>query len=285
MFRILTKVNNLKLPILLFYIALLLLMFVLNIPVEAQRDEGTVAGIWTFDDGTANDTSPQNLNGIVVGKPESVNGIAKKALKFNGTSDGIKIPDSNRINTGGPFPKRTIAALFNCDDVNKGKKQVIFEEGGRTRGLVIYVFDGKVYVGGWNRAEYTWNGEWLSTDIKSNRWYHVGLVIRDAAGKVEKDKFEMWLDGKLIDKADGGQLHAHGDDNAIGFVNQNAVYHDDGGGGTNIDWFDGLIDEVVVYSSSFIRGDFGELIQSLSVEPQGKFTTTWASLKAQRTRN
>ena len=86
--------------------------------------------------------------------------LQKKTLKFNGTSDGIKIPDSNRINTGGPFPKRTVAALFNCDDVNKGQKQVIFEEGGRTRGLVIYVFDGKLYVGGWNRAEYNWNGEW-----------------------------------------------------------------------------------------------------------------------------
>lgn len=285
MSKVMTNHKIITIPILLLCICLLLLTFLSVTSVEAQRDEGTVAGIWTFDDGTANDTSPQNLNGIVVGKPGSVNGIAGKALKFNGTSDGIKIPDSNRINTGGPFPKRTVAAFFSCDDVNKAQKQVIFEEGGRTRGLVIYVFKGKVYVGGWNRAEYNWNGEWLSADIKSNTWYHVGLVIRDAAGKVEKDKFEMWLDGELIDKADGGQLHAHGDDNGIGFVNQNAVYHDDGGAGTNIDWFDGLIDEVVVYSSSFTKADFAELTQPLSVEPQGKFTTTWANLKAQRTQN
>lgn len=285
MFQVLTRDNYLELSILFSCICLLVLTFLPVTPADAQRDENTVAGIWTFDDGTANDTSPQKLNGIVVGKPESVNGIAKKALKFDGTSDGIKIPDSNRINIGGPFPKRTVAALFNCDNVNKNQKQVIFEEGGRTRGLVIYVFDGKVYVGGWNRAEYNWNGEWLSADIKSDRWYHVGLVIRDAAGKVEKDKFEMWLDGKLIEKADGGQLHAHGDDNGIGYVNQNAVYHDDGGAGTNIDFFGGLIDEVVIYGSSFNQGDFGQLTQPLSVEPQGKFTTTWANMKAQRTQD
>ena len=251
---------------------------------DAQRDEATVAANWTFDDGSAKDTSKKKLNGNFAGKPQAVDGIAGKALKFNGKSDGIKIPDSADINTGGPYTDRTVAALFNCDNVNiDDRKQVIFEEGGRTRGLVIYVHDGKVYVGGWNRAEYNWNGEWISAEVKSKRWYHVGLVIRDAAGKVEKDKFEMWLDGKRIAQEKGGQLHAHGDDIGIGFTNQNAVYHDEGGSGTNIDWFAGLIDEVVVYGSAFNEGDFKKAAQSLSVEPQGKFTTTWASLKAQRT--
>ncbi len=268
--------------ILLFCSIFLVSLFIFSPSIEAQRDEATVAGIWTFDDGSANDTSNQSLNGVVVGKPKAEKGIVNDALRFNGTSDGIQIPDSNRINTGGPFPKRTVAAYFNCDDVNKNQKQVIFEEGGRTRGLVVYVFDGKIYGGAWNRAEYNWQGEWLSTDIKSKNWYHVAVVIRDAAGKVEKDKFELWLDGKLIDTADGGQLHAHGDNNGIGFVNQNVVYHDDGGAGTNIDWFGGLIDEVVIYSSSFTEKEILELTEALTVEPQGKFTTTWAKLKEHR---
>ena len=266
-------------PFIIFSIALLFIPFIFSPTIEAQRDEGTVAGIWTFDDGTATDSSNQNLNGILVGKPESVKGIVNDALRFNGQGDGINIPDSPRINTGGPFPKRTVAAFFNCENVNKGQKQVIFEEGGRTRGLAIYVFDGKIYGGAWNRAEYQWQGEWLSTDIKSNTWYHVAVVIRDAAGKVEKDKFELWVDGKLIDKADGGQLHAHGDNNGIGYVHQNAVYHDDGGGGTLIDWFEGIIDEVVIYSSSFTKADIDDLVIALDVAPQGKLTTVWGKLK------
>ena len=252
--------------------------------VDAQRDEATVAATWTFNDGTAKDSSKKGLNGNIVGDPEAVDGIAGKALQFNGEDDGIKIPDSLDINTGGPYTNRTVAALFYCDDVGiKDRKQVIFEEGGATRGLVIYVFDGKVYGGGWNRAEYNWNGEWPSADIKSKRWYHVGIVIRDASGKVESKKFEMWLDGKRIAQEKGGQLHAHGDDTGIGHLNQNTVYHAGGGGGTNLDWFVGLIDEVIVYGSAFDEGDFAKLAQPLSVEPQGKFTTTWAHLKAQRT--
>ena len=159
MFQVLTKGNDFRFSLFLFCIACLLLTFLFYTPAEAQRDENTVAGIWTFDDGTANDTSSQKLNGVVVGTPEPVAGIANKALKFNGVSDGIKIPDSPRINITNIFTNRTIGALFNCDDVSKVQKQVVFEEGGRARGMVIYVFDGKVYVGAWNREEYNWPGE------------------------------------------------------------------------------------------------------------------------------
>ncbi len=269
----------------IFAFCIVLSLSVLSIvPVDAQRDEATVAANWTFNDGSAKDSSKKNLNGNFVGGPKAVDGIAGKALKFNGKDDGIKIPDSADINTVGPYTDRTVAALFNCDDVGiDDRKQVIYEEGGRTRGLVIYVYDGKVYVGGWNRAEYNWNGAWPSAEVKSKRWYHVGLVIREASGKVENKKFEMWLDGKRIAQEKGGQLHAHADDIGIGFTNQNAVYHDEGGSGTNIDWFAGLIDEVIVYGSAFDEGDFADLASPLSVEPQGKFTTTWAHLKAQHT--
>ena len=188
-----------------FTIALFLSMFLFCTSIDAKRNEGTVAGIWTFDDGSANDSSNQSLNGVIVGKPKQVKGIVNDALRFNGQGDGIKIPDSNRINTGGPFPNKTIAAFFNCDDVKKAQKQVIFEEGGRTRGLVVYVFDGKIYVGAWNRAEaINWQGAWLSANIKSKTWYHVAAVIRNGANAVEKDKFEFWLDGKLVETADGG---------------------------------------------------------------------------------
>jgi len=267
----------------MFGIVLLVCALMPPLSVDAQRKEATVAAIWTFDDGTARDSSGQGVNGIFAGKPETVAGIAGDALRFNGESDGIKPPDSANINTGGPYTDRTIAAFFNCDDVSiKERKQVIYEEGGRTRGLVIYVHDRKVYVGGWNRAEYNWNGEWPSADVKSKQWYHVGLVLRDASGKVENNKFELWLDGKRVAREPGGQLHAHADNIGIGHTNQNAVYHDDGGSGTNIDWFEGMLDDMIVYGSAFDAADFAELARPLNVEPSGKSTTTWAALKSQR---
>ena len=272
-----------------FICILSVLLILIAVSIHAARDEETVRAIWTFDEGDAADTSGHDVNGTLAGEPEVVDGIVGKALKFDGVDDGVKLPDSNGLNTGGPFLNRTIAAYFNCSDVSiTDQKQTIFEEGGRTRGFVVNVFDGKVYVGAWNRAEYQWAGAWPSAPVESNRWYHVALVLRDTTNAVEDDKFEMWLDGEMIASEPGGQLFAHGDNTGIAHTNQNSVFHDDDGAGNNIHYFGGIIDEVIVYNSAFDADDFAEYADVIkattSVEPQGKFTTTWGTLKAQRTR-
>lgn len=255
--------------------------------IYAARDEATARAIWSFDDGDASDSSEHAVNGTFAGEPEVVDGIVGKALKFDGVDDGVKLPDSNGLNTGGPFMNRTIAAFFKCTDVSiTDTKQTIFEEGGRTRGFVIHVHEGKVYVGAWNRAEYQWAGAWPSADVESDRWYHVALVLRDGTSGVEDNKFEMWLDGEKIASEPGGQLHAHGDNTGIAHTNQNAVFHDDDGSGNNIHYYGGIIDEVIVYNSAFNADDFKEyadiISAATSVEPQEKFTTTWGKLKSQR---
>ena len=270
-----------------FFLSVLLMLIALT--TYAARDEATVEGIWNFDDGDAADTSGKGLDGNIVGDPEVVDGIEGTALLFDGVDDGVKLPDSVGINTLAQpdfYTDRTIAAYFNCTDVDiTEQKQTIFEEGGRTRGLVLNVFDGQVYVAGWNRAEYQWQGAFPSAPVESGKWYHVALVIRDADAAVEPDKFEMWLNGERIASEDGGALYGHGDDIGIGHVNANAVFHDEDGAGTNIHYFGGIIDEVIVYNSAFDASDFAPYAaQVVSVEPKDKFTTTWASIKAERTR-
>ncbi|MCE2400566.1 LamG domain-containing protein [Candidatus Poribacteria bacterium] len=265
------------------------LLMLIAVSIYAARDEATARAIWTFDEGDAADTSGNDVNGTFAGEPEVVDGIVGKALQFDGVDDGVKLPDSNGLNTGGPFTDRTIAAYFKCSDVSiTDHKQTIFDEGGRTRGFVVNVFDGQVYVGAWNRAEYQWAGAWPSAPVESDKWYHVALVLRNTTNAVEDDKFEMWLNGEMIASEPGGQLFAHGDDTGIAHTNANAVFHDDDGAGTNIHYFGGVIDEVIVYNSAFDADDFAEYAEVIqattSVEPQGKFTTTWGTLKAQRTR-
>ncbi len=160
-----------------YFSILCVLLMLVTITSFAARDEATVQAIWTFDEGDAADTSGKNVSGNLVGEPEVVDGIVGKALMFDGEDDGVKLPDSNGLNTGGPFTNRTIAAFFKCTDVSiTDHKQTIFEEGGRTRGFVVNVFDGQVYVGAWNRAEYQWAGAWPSAVVDSDRWYHIASV-------------------------------------------------------------------------------------------------------------
>ena len=265
----------------------ILLMFIAA-TTYAARDEATAEGVWNFDDGDAVDTSGKGLDGTIVGDPEVVDGIVGKALLFDGEDDRVKLPDSVGINTLAQpdfYSDRTITCYFNCTDVGvTEQKQTIYEEGGRTRGFVINVFDGQVYVTGWNRAEYNWDGAWPSAPVESGRWYHIAMVVRDAKNEVEPDKFEMWLDSELVASEEGGALYGHGDDIGVGHVNANAVFHDEDGEGTDIHYFGGMIDEVIVYGSAFDESDFAEYASAVvSVEPQDKFTTIWAAIKAQRT--
>ena len=269
------------------FIFSVLLMFIAA-ATYAAKDEATIEGEWKLEDLDVADTSGKGLDGTVVGDPEIVDGIVGKALRFDGIDDGVQLPNDLGINTiVAPdfYSDRTIACYFNCDDVDiADHKQLIYEEGGATRGFNLYVFDGEVYVGAWNRAEYNWDGAWPAASVDSGMWYHVALVLRDTTNAVEADKFELWLNGKLIASEDGGALYGHGAALGIAHVNADTVFHDEVISGTEVHYYGGAVDELIVYNSAFDAADLAEYAEPVvSVEPQDKFTTTWANIKAQRT--
>lgn len=271
-----------------FIFLLSVLLMIIAATTYAAKDEATNEGEWSLEDLDAADTSGKGLDGTAVGDPEIVDGVVGSALLFDGIDDGVHLPNDLGINTiVAPdfYSDRTIACYFNCTDVDiADHKQTIFEEGGATRGFNLYVFDGEVYIGAWNRAEYNWDGAWPSVSVESGVWYHVALVLRDAKDEVESDKFEMWLNGKLVASEDGGALYGHGAAIAIGKVNADTVFHDEVISGTDVHYFGGSVDELIVYNSAFDEADLAEYADAVvSVEPQDKFTTTWAAVKAQRT--
>ncbi|MEA3226330.1 MAG: LamG-like jellyroll fold domain-containing protein, partial [Planctomycetota bacterium] len=209
-----------------------------------------------FVDGTVPDSSAVGLAGNIVGEPYLAEGLFGKAMAFDGIDDGVHIPDSQFVNvTNGPWQNRTVMAVFNCSHVDKPDPQVVFQEGGGTRGFNIYVQEGQVIVGGWNKAEYQWNpGSWISAPIGSGEWHTVALVLRDGGDAQEDDKFEMWMDGELIGKAPGGQMYNHGNDNSIGYSKNNTVYPNASGGsstaGGESSYFEGLVDEVWILNEA-----------------------------------
>jgi len=156
-------------------------------------------------------------DGNIIGAPQVVPGLSGSALLFDGVADGIQLPDSANINLS-THQNHVVIAVFNCADVSLAGPQIVYEEGGTTRGVNIYVQEGLVYAGGWNPADYTpqWPGTFHSAPIGSNEWHVVAAVLRDAGPGMEDDKFEMWLDGELIAKGPGGQLNSRSDDIGIG---------------------------------------------------------------------
>jgi hypothetical protein len=71
---------------------------------------------------------------------------------FDGSNDKLNIANTADINLG-PHTQESVAAWFWVDDKDIGsRKQVIYEQGGTTKGLNLYVYDGYLYGGAWNRT-------------------------------------------------------------------------------------------------------------------------------------
>ncbi|MBM4029386.1 MAG: LamG domain-containing protein, partial [Planctomycetes bacterium] len=205
------------------------------------------------------DDSANNNHGTFVGSPQVVDGLNGKALRFNGTSDGVVLPNAATINTS-THQNKTIMAVFKCADVSKSAKQCVFEEGGSTRGLNIYVHQGLVYAGGWNAADYTpqWAGTFHSAPIGSDEWHVVAAVLRGGGAGQENDKFEMWLDGKLVAKGPGGELRSRTNANGIGYTTQ-TKYHDGNVTGAASGYFEGIVDEIWILNRAMTKDELAAL--------------------------
>jgi hypothetical protein len=245
---------------LIFLVSLTLLLVPAGNAV-AQLDPTSVTDghVYMFENvvGDVPDDSANTHTANLIGSPQVVDGLKGKALQFNGISDGVHIPDDSMINLS-THQNHTVIAIFKCGDVTKSEKQVVYDEGGTTRGLSIYVHEGLVYAGGWNLSDYTpeWTGTFFSAPVSSNAWYAVAIVVRDGGAAQEDDKFEMWMDGVLIGKGPGGQLQSRSNDCAIGYANAQTKFHDGNftGGGS---YFEGVVDEVWIINSALTQIELG----------------------------
>ncbi|MDT8301539.1 MAG: LamG-like jellyroll fold domain-containing protein [Sedimentisphaerales bacterium] len=241
----------------LFYFVSIVLVLNITGNALAQFDPGSITdgNVYLFENVSTDvpDESANSNTANLVGNPQVVDGLKGKALQFNGVDDGVHIPDAATINLS-THQNHTVVAIFKCADVDKPEKQVIFDEGGTTRGVSIYVHEGLVYVGGWNLSDYTpeWTGTFISAPISSNAWYAVAMVLRDGGAGQEDDKFEMWMDGVLIGTGPGAELRSRSNDNGIGYANSQTKLHDGNvtGGGN---YFEGTVDEIWIINAALTQ--------------------------------
>lgn len=136
------------------------------------------------------------------------------AFTFDGTNDEILIDNSTTINTDSSrYTEKYLEAWFQTHDINK-PVQVIYEQGGYSNGINMYIYSGSLYQGVWSYST-GWNGNWKSTSISENTWYHAAIVYSGSNASSEQLKF--YLNGNLYASASAGsQLSAHSGDIVIG---------------------------------------------------------------------
>ena len=164
----------------------------------------------------------------------------------------------NGINRSGPFTQKTIELWFRPNSLTG--RQVLYEQGGGTRGLNIYLDGADLYVNGWNRAnDDGWRraAPWgnptpvfvsLLGAVATNTTYHVVLVMDgDASGT--SGTITGYLNGVSFGQQAGvGRLWDH-NPAVIGDANAGTRFHDNNTSTTNRD-FDGQIDEVALYNTA-----------------------------------
>jgi len=205
--------------------------FAVGAPVTAADRVGTLPGTYA--------------GGPTSGRPGLVTNDGDTAVRFDGIDDIVLLGDSTLINTT-TRDQRTVELWFVPERVTG--RQVLYEEGGGTNGLNIYLDGAQLYATAWTNS---WTNQLITiapTSMAVGVRHHVAVTL-DA---VTTKQLTMYLDGVAVatsSKTDSGSWAAHTDDGGIGAQNSDTRFHDGtaSGGGNN---FAGTIDEVVLFNST-----------------------------------
>ncbi len=132
------------------------------------------------------------------------------SVDFNGIDQGIAIPNHAQINAS-PQTHRTVELTFNADTT--AGRQVLYEEGGTTNALSIYILNGDLYVTG--RAGASWGPFNISAPINAGETYHVAFTFDSVA-----TEFIGYVNGAEVGRGTANSaLPSHVGNVGIGFMN------------------------------------------------------------------
>lgn len=207
------------------------------------------AGATADNQGSGGSIDGTLTNGVTTGQAALYAG-GGSSMQFDGVDDYIHIPDSALINTAA-VTERTVELVFNAD-ITTGR-QVLFEEGGGTNALTIYIDSGSIYYNVRDSGEY---GPFtISTGITAGVTYHAAVTF----DSVTTNLFTGYLNGAVVGTgATPTDLDAHSGDIGIGAQNNANYYHDGADGAARAHEFQGRISDVALYNTTLTLADIQE---------------------------
>lgn len=222
---------------------------------QLALSDGDLVSLWPDLSLSVNDNSPsQNNNNL---KPTFRSDISagingKPILKF-GNGKMLLFVTKDDINNQGPYTERTtFIGIRTSADVNT--RQMIYEQGGTVRGLNIFIFNGKLFMGGYDRANDpdgtpTWNYTYTTTPIAPKTTYVISHVFYGPTGSTS-GYIKGYLNGvQFASAATGvGSLWTHPNAPGIGAINSDS-YNENGAiyNATSQQPFLGDIAEMIAY--------------------------------------
>ena len=211
-----------------------------------NQANGTDVTTWANNGVNINDANTQTNSPSL--STEFANG--QSFIEFDsGNNESLEIANNTDINVGGPYSQRTYSVVFRTG-TNINTRQVIYEEGGGTRGLVIYIFNGELYFGAYNEANDGAGSPWtfrsVKTAIAAETTYVMTNVFFGTPGNT--GTLQTYLDGSFLSSASGvGLLYDHGANISIGQNGDGNIMESGNVGAGN--YFNGQIGELLIYNN------------------------------------
>jgi len=207
---------------------------------------------WNLDDGSGNQIAATSANGEILKLNRGAKWLSSEPfasgshLGFDGMGGIATLSDSPSINAS-VRSQYAVSLWFRAADILT--RQVIFKQGGASRGLNLYIENGALHGGAWNLPlnESAWRGSWVAaSSIAPGTWHHAVLVI-DAGTAVIPGGLKLYVDGALAGTAAASQLWPDRNGGILGGVAEVTRFAD----GSSIlsgAWFDGEIDELQFFN-------------------------------------
>ena len=147
---------------------------------------------------------------------------------------------------------------------------MLYQEGGTSRGLNLYLDSGLLYVGGWNNGERGWNQTYLA--VADQRFRALGTTWPSPSmPPAPRPSFRMpssaIFDGNEFARGSASQINAHAGNISIGAKRDATRYHDGNSGGAG-DFFAGYIDEFHLFNNRTLNIDeIGQLYAYGNIGP------------------
>ncbi len=190
----------------------------------------------------------------------------RSGILFDGTDDKFDVPD-NTINNTGSYTEKSFAMMFRTGSSTAGL-QIMYEQGGGTRGYQLSIKDGILYAFAWNNAEWPGTDEYKSINlgaVQPNTSYIV-IASHDATAVALVDKvWEANVNGGSISTlTDVDFQRAHSGDAVIGEEDGTRDPATTGNNPTGTNNFQGFIGEFISWNSALSSTDFTNIYGFLS---------------------
>jgi len=256
-------------------------VFFALICVGAYADITTgLVSMWRFEGGSAKDTKGIN-NGTVNGATKAA-GKFGECLSFDGTNDYVLIPDSPSLQ----LPEGlTVAAWINVKvSADHGGICAKHKMIGWGANFSFRIATATANTITWGRCKEGAENYFATDNVLPglNQWVHVAMTCMAPGGKTNQ---RAYVNGKDITDVTGQTDNIKVAPPFLVFAGtpvEIGVGRGYGGVAGDDRFFNGLIDEVMIYSRGLTAADITQLVNadpSTAVKPSGKIASVWGEIK------